>query len=388
MRLVVLGVVLAVGGQSLGDLLLERGEAVLRLPRHVERRDARAQEVIGAAGAQAAELLRPFRVGEGQRVVAAVVVRDHAAVRRHGAAQVWQQRAGERFAVGRGGGGGAAELRLAGALGMLLDELAHLVDGLDAADVALALRVAPGEQAVAAEDDAVAAGIVLDRLAQHQRQLEPRPLPWHPDDLAAVLLVELLEPGLAVGARRQRDGPVGMQMIDVIEGQERVERRVDRGGHAVLAEGEQRVEAHHLVLELLAAVARDQAFELVEIEQRKSLGPDRSEIAAAAFHGHDARRRAGHRIGQIELRAGVAAAEVGDAQIGAEHVRSVAQELERIRFEPRRLALVPEILQESRFDSGRFRHRSTPDTVGIFDSVSSTARCRAERTARSGTIVR
>ncbi len=271
---------------------------------------------------------------------------------------------------------------------MVLDELAHLVDGLDAADVALALRVAPGEQAVAAEDDAVAAGIVLDRLAQHQRQLEAGPLPRHPDDLAAVFLVELFEPGLAVGARRQGDGPVWMQMVDVIERQEGVQRRVDRGGDAVLAEREQRVEAHHLVLELLAAVARDQAFELVEIEHRKSRIPDRSEVAAAALHGHHPRRRAGHRIGQIELRAGVAAAEVGDAQIGAEQVRAVAQQLERTRFEPRRFALVPEILQESGFHSGRVRHRSTPGTVEIFGSVSSTARYRAGRTARSGTIDR
>ena len=229
---------------------------------------------------------------------------------------------------------------------------------------------------MAAEDDAVAAGIVLDRLAQHQRQLEAGPLPGHPDDLAAVLLVELLEPGLAVGARRQRDRPVGMQVIDVVERQERVERRVDRGRDAVLAEREQRVEAHHLVLERLAAVARDQALELVEIEHGEAGGADRSQIAAAALHRHHARRRAGQRIGQIELRAGVAAAEVGDAQIGAEQVRSVAQQLERLRFEPRRLALVPEILQEGGFDGGRIRHRSTPDTVEIVGSVSSSDRCR------------
>ena len=70
----------------------------------------------------------------------------------------------------------------------------------------------------------------------------PGPLPGHPDDLAAVLLVELLQLRCAVGARRQRDRPVRMQVIDVIERQERVQRRVDRGRDAVLAERAQRVE--------------------------------------------------------------------------------------------------------------------------------------------------
>ena len=89
---------------------------------------------------------------------------------------------------------------------------------------------------MAAEDDAVAAGIVLDGAPQHQRQLEPGPLPGHPDDPAAVLLVELAELLLAVGARRQRDRPVRMQVIDVVEGQKRVQRRIDRRRDAVLAE--------------------------------------------------------------------------------------------------------------------------------------------------------
>ena len=262
-RLVVRLVVLAVVDEPLADLLLQRRESRLRLPGDVQRRDAGAKEVIGTAGAQLAELLRPLRIGESERIVAAVEVRDDAAVRGHGAAQVRQQRRDDRLAIRDRPTPPRRRTARGRPVRVLLDELPHLIDGRDAADVALPLGLAPGEQAVAAEDDAVAAGVVLDRLAQHQRQLESRALPRHPDDLAAVLLVELLEPGLAVGAGRERDRPVGMQVIDVRKGQERVQRRVDRGGDAVLAERAQRVEADHLVFERFAAIALDQRLELV-----------------------------------------------------------------------------------------------------------------------------
>ena len=62
------------------------------------------------------------------------------------------------------------------------DELAHLIDGPDAVDVTRALGVAPREQTVSAQDDAVAPGMALHRTPQHQRQLEAGPLPWQPDD--------------------------------------------------------------------------------------------------------------------------------------------------------------------------------------------------------------
>ncbi len=47
---------------------------------------------------------------------------------------------------------------------MLPDEFAHLVDGPKTIQIAFALRVAPGEKAMAAEQNTVAPGIVFDRL--------------------------------------------------------------------------------------------------------------------------------------------------------------------------------------------------------------------------------
>ena len=358
MGLVIGGVILPVLHETLGDTRFELGNPVLGgIERHIQGRDARAQEVIGAARAHLAQRLRPLRIGERHRVLAAIIVSDDAPVRRNSAAQCRQDPRDQRLPFGRRARSRAAEERTPGALRVILHELAHLIDGLDAAQICFVLRLAPREEPVTAENNAVAARRFADGLAQHEGQLEPWPLPGHPDDLAAVLLVELLELLLAVGAGRERDRPVGMQVIDVRKRQEGMERRVDRRGHAVFAEGAQRVEAHHLVLVLFAAVARDQVFELVHIEDGEAGRPDRREVAAAALDRHDAAQLAGERIGQFELRARIAAAEVRDAEIRAKEIRAIAQQFERLAFERSRLARVPQILEESRFNRRCFRHR-------------------------------
>src|SRR4051812_38395473 len=120
-------------------------------------------------------------------------MRNHTAVRRHDAAKVRQQRRDRALAIAdHGADFDAAERRLARAPRVFLDKVAHFVDGANAAHIAFALRLAPGEEPVTAEDEAVAAGRGLDRTLQHQRELESRPLPRHPDDLPAVSAIELL----------------------------------------------------------------------------------------------------------------------------------------------------------------------------------------------------
>jgi hypothetical protein len=279
-------------------------------------------------------------------LVGAVVVTDRTPVGRDHAAEVRKHLGDGRVAIAdRGSDHRAAEPRTAASALVLLDELAHVIDRPDAVHVALALRLSPREQAVTAEDDAVAAGSRLDGLSQHQRQLESGTLPGHPRDPTPVVPIERFELFRAVRARGERDRPVGMQMVDVRERQERVERRVDRRGDAIFTERAQRVERDHLVLVRFAAIARDQRLELVQIQHRKPGGRDGPQIAAAALHRHDAARLAGERIRQLEFRAGVAAAEVRDAQVFAEQVRSIAQQLEGVGRERRRCLVVPEILQ-------------------------------------------
>ena len=329
-RVVVGLVIRAIPDRPLGDQRLQLVQVLRgRIPRHEHRADARAQEVIGAAGPEAAQLLRPGRVGERHRVVGAIPVRHGTPVGRSHAAQVRQDGHRRRLGIARSGHSRSTEHGPAAASRMVSDELPHLIDGADAAQVAGLLCVAPGEQAVPAEHDAVAAGMLLHHPPQHQRQLEPGPLPRQPRQLAAVGLVELGQLVLAVGAGRERDRPVRVQVIDVIERQERVQRRVDRSGDAALAEGRERVERHHLVFVGLAAVATDQGFELVGVEDREPRGGDRPQVAAAALHRQHPGGLPGERIGQVELGAGVAAAEVGDPQVVAEAVGAVAQLLER-----------------------------------------------------------
>jgi hypothetical protein len=109
-----------------------------------------------------------------------------------------------------------------------LNELADLVNERDGIEVAFALGFTPGEEAVTAEDDAVASGVVEHRLAHHQAQLKARTLPWDPDEVMVELAIELLHLGQAVGRSGKGNTPVGMKVIDVRIGQVAVQRRVDR----------------------------------------------------------------------------------------------------------------------------------------------------------------
>ncbi len=308
---------------------------------------------------------------------------DETAPRRNGRIPI-----DERLAAGRGRRRRSTKERPSGALRVVLHELTHLIDGLDAVEIRLLLRLAPREQSMPAEHDPVAARRRLDRLLQHQRQLESRALPRHPGDAPAILLVEFVELLLAVGARGERNRPVRVQMIDVWKRQKRVERRVDRRGDTILAERAERIVADHLVFMRLAAIAADEIVQFVHVEHGETRRADRGEVAAAALDRHDATRLAGQRIGQIELRARVSAAEVRDAKIGAEQVRTITKELERLGVERRRLAGVPEILQEGRIERGRFRHKWAPGIRENVDSARPRPQARRARSARRGTNVR
>src|SRR5689334_3063280 len=90
---------------------------------------------------------------------------------------------------------------------VFLDELSHLIDRADAADVALTLSASPRKQAVTAENDPVAAAVRFDSFLEHQREFESGSLPRHPDDPASVPMIELLQLLGTVRARGKRDRP-------------------------------------------------------------------------------------------------------------------------------------------------------------------------------------
>ena len=61
-----------------------------------------------------------------------------------------------------------------------------------------------------------------------------------PTRFAGRIFVELVELLPTVGARRERNRPVRMQVIDVRKRKERMQCRVDRSRHAILAKRTQR----------------------------------------------------------------------------------------------------------------------------------------------------
>src|ERR1700744_899310 len=101
------------------------------------------------------------------------------------------QLGGDLLAVVAYGGLCAAEALVVRACRMALDELTDLVDDGDRVQVAVALRVAPGEEAMAAEDHTVAVGSLRDDFAEHHAELEAGALPGKPGELVAELCVEL-----------------------------------------------------------------------------------------------------------------------------------------------------------------------------------------------------
>jgi hypothetical protein len=117
-----------------------------------------------------------------------------------------------------------------------------------------------------------------------------------------------------------------VEVVDVVPREEAVECGVDGGGDLVVAEGGEWIEGDHLVLESLAAIDVFELDEAVEIELGEAgflNGPD---VAAAAFDGEDAHGLAGEGVFEFEFGAGVAAAEIGDAEVRAEQVGAVTEE--------------------------------------------------------------
>src|SRR5207249_1221464 len=201
---------------------------------------------------------------------------------------------------------------------VLGDELPQAVDDREAAPVALARGLAPGEKAMAAEHDPVAAEVTIDRLAQHQGQLETGALPRDPDQAMSEAPVELLGLGAAVTARGQRNRPIRVEVVDVRKGEKGVQRGVDRGGHPVRSEGGERVVTGHLVLERLAAVEVAKPQQAVHTEESEAVPGDAAQVAAAPLDRKHLDGPCGERVCYLELAARVPAAEIGDAQIGAE----------------------------------------------------------------------
>ena len=137
--------------------------------------------------------------------------------------------------------------------------------------------VAPGGDAVAAEDHADRLGsLALDR-GDVEAELEPGPPPRDPRDPVAEALARQR---LAVGGRGERDAGVGVEVVDVGGVDQPVHRGVDRRRRAAAAEQAVVERGDHLVLLLDAGVHVDERSEPVEAEHGEPGLGQRPEVAA------------------------------------------------------------------------------------------------------------
>ncbi len=273
----------------------------------------------------------------------ALVARNLAADQRH-------QPGGDLFAPPRRRGldkrATERRLRFVGRqpIGRLLDDAQRrLVTGLR--------RLAPGEQPVAAEHHPDIVGIGRRHFAELQPEVEAWPLPRQEAQRAAE---HCARQRLGVGAGGDGDHRVGVNVIDVEMRHEGVQGRVDRGGARVEIEGAMVEQGDHFVFVGEPAIAAFQAFQLVEIEGCKAVALHRAEIAAGALDPQHRDRLAGQRIVHFDLGRGVAAAEIGDAQVAAEQIGAIEQPARLI--EARRTGVVPQVGERLGRGPGHRRH--------------------------------
>src|SRR5579863_2390581 len=109
-----------------------------------------------------------------------------------------------------------------------------------------------------------------------------------------------------------------MQMVDVFEGQEGVQRSVDGGGNGIVSERAERIHRHHFVFKLDASITAGERMNLVQVQRREPISLNAADIAAASFDPQDFLFGTVKRIGIEDLGAGIASTEVGDAKIGTQ----------------------------------------------------------------------
>ena len=359
--LVIGRVVGAIGRKTVVERGDDRVEVHRRwIERQHQRPDFRAQEMVRARGPERSERLEVPRIDELEHFRRVGEMADLALARRDALADRGHEPRGDLPpALGRQTlHAFAAERRAAPVDG---EPGGGFIDHRDRRLVTGLRGRSPGEQAMAAEHDAFQLRIRLRHGAELEAEVEPGPLPGQEAEFAAE---RLLRQSLGVFAGGDRDDRVGVHMVDMGMRHEAVQGRVDRGRARIEIEGAMVEQRDHLVLVREAAIDRLQAEELVEIEGREAVELHRADVAARSLDPQHRDRRASQRIDALDLGRGVAAAEIGDAEVAAEKVRAIEQEARLI--EPGSLGVVPQIWQ-GRIGAGRLAaHRSFLSSVDRF----------------------
>src|ERR1700723_3159120 len=120
-----------------------------------------------------------------------------------------------------------------------------------------------------------------------------------------------------------------------------MQRGIDGGRRGVVTKRAERVHADDLVFQLNATIDPRECKYFIEVQGGKALHLNAAQVAAAPLYPEHGLLLPVQRIGPLEFRAGVAAAEIGDAQIGSKQVGAIAQQSGGI--EGFGMALIPKI---------------------------------------------
>ncbi len=205
-------------------------------------------------------------------------------------------------------------------LAVLGEEPLGGADDVERVGLALLGRVAPGGDAVAAEDHADGLRVVPLDLGDVETELEAGSAPVHPRD---PVTEALLGQRLAVGGGREGDAGVGVQVVDVRRVDQAVHGRVDRRGRATTAVQAVVERRDHLVLALDARVDVDERTQPVQPEHGQARLGEGAQVTAGALHPQQLGGLGRHRVRHRALGRGVAAGVVGVAGVRAQPVRAL-----------------------------------------------------------------
>ena len=298
-----------------GDGCLDR-----RVCRKVEdhRLDLGAQEVVGAARAEFGQARGIRGLEEVEDLGRVGEVADHGLVVRGDAADRGGKCGGLRAA---GVGVERAETFACGAEGEGLAVLSDVggggLDDPERVGFGCFRRVAPGGDAVAAEDATDCLGVLLLDRGDVESELEAGAAPRDPDDLVAE---DLGGQRLAIDGGRDCDARIRMQVVNVCGIDEAVHGGVDRRCCAALAVQAVVEGGDHFVFAVDAGVDAHERAHAVHAQDCEARLLQGAEVATRALDPHQLDGLAGDRVVDGALGRRVATGVVGVSRVGTQAV--------------------------------------------------------------------
>ena len=150
--------------------------------------------------------------------------------------------------------------------------------------VGLAGTRSEGHEAVVKQDepDGVATQLTRNQPSTEVAERVTRLYIWNDDHQIAVSSTNVLLPGRRVGERQ--DG-LGVGVVDVAVGEDRVEKRFDRGRRRVWIQRSQAERSRHVAVGQLRELG--DCDQLLEPQRGEAVDFDRAEVVAAAFDAED-----------------------------------------------------------------------------------------------------